>query len=247
MYKYIDDKKQHLHTLDGKPLFGTSTVTKVLNKPALIQWAANMACDYIKTNGRDVDLDDLQGWVVSPEMLEEARYAHKKKKENAATAGTDMHAELEKYVRACMEAGAILPTANGSPKEVQFFGKWAQEKVKRFLWSEGYCYSRSLWVGGISDVGAEMMDGSYAIIDFKSAREAYEDYFIQCAGYKLLAEDSGIVTADGELVLKLDKPISQFIVIPFGAYKVDAVPRYNVDELADGFKACLTLHRIVNK
>lgn len=43
-YKYIDEGKQHLHTLDGQPLYGTSTVLKVIAKP-LTYWASGLAVE----------------------------------------------------------------------------------------------------------------------------------------------------------------------------------------------------------
>src|SRR5437899_1811597 len=41
-YRFHDKDGEHLHTLDGKPLIGTSTAIRVLNKP-LTWWAAGMA------------------------------------------------------------------------------------------------------------------------------------------------------------------------------------------------------------
>lgn len=43
-YKYLDEGKQHLHTLDGQPLYGTSTVLKVIAKP-LTYWASGLAVE----------------------------------------------------------------------------------------------------------------------------------------------------------------------------------------------------------
>jgi len=43
-YRYIDTNKEHLHTLDDRPLYGTSTVCGIIGKDgALAWWAAELA------------------------------------------------------------------------------------------------------------------------------------------------------------------------------------------------------------
>ena len=81
--KYTFSDSEHLHLLNNRPLTGTSSIGNVLAKPALIQWAANMACGYVKDNLKSIELLD--------EVLAEAKYAPKKKKESAAIKSTDLH------------------------------------------------------------------------------------------------------------------------------------------------------------
>ena len=47
------DEKTHRYYIGDKQRTGTTTVLGILAKPALIQWAANMAVDYIKENAFD--------------------------------------------------------------------------------------------------------------------------------------------------------------------------------------------------
>ena len=44
---YFDEEK-HRYYLDGKQMTGVTTILGVLAKPALIQWAANMAIDSVR-------------------------------------------------------------------------------------------------------------------------------------------------------------------------------------------------------
>ncbi len=60
-YKYYDEKGEHLHTLDDRPLIGTSTALKVLAKP-LTWWASGLACAELgwlnsKTNPDNIRLE----------------------------------------------------------------------------------------------------------------------------------------------------------------------------------------------
>src|SRR3990167_1580215 len=84
------DEKKHLYTLDGKPLTGVTSVLNVIAKPALIQWSANMACDYIR--------DNYSVGCAMESLLQEARTAHRKKKEGAADIGTRVHKYLEEWI-----------------------------------------------------------------------------------------------------------------------------------------------------
>lgn len=264
----MNEQGEHLHTLHGRPLMGTSTVTGVISKP-LTWWASGLAVaefgwikklDTRKSSKSEVEknaIDRLESSkhaletlkTLKPEeylkKLDDAYRAHSVRLDKSATQGTDMHELLENYVKA--HIAGLLESVDYSDQRVKLFHEWTSKNVKRFLWSEGACYSEKMWVGGISDVGAELLDGSYIIIDFKSSKEAYDSQFIQCAGYKKLAEENGVYKLDGELILKLDKPISQLIIFPFGAEKVEPQIRYDVDELAVAFEACVVLYKITNK
>lgn len=253
--KYQFNEKEHIHTLDDKPLMGTSTVVGIIAKP-LTYWASGLAVGKLgwlnpklstpEARKLSVETSLEQIRSMSPEdyqkLLDEAYKAHATKLKDSAEHGTDLHAELERYVKNQM--ANRMATYD---EKIQPFITWANENIKRWLWSEAHCYSEKLWVGGISDVGAELMDGSFAIIDFKSSKEAYESQFIQIGGYALQIEENGLFEPDGSFSMMPDKKFTQFIVVPFGAKEVIPVSRFNVEELKDGFKACVTLHKLNNK
>src|SRR6185369_9037864 len=182
-YRYIDTNKEHLHTLDGKPLIGTSTATKIIAKP-LTWWASGMACEkfgWLSPNKFSDDecraaLDEGYARVTKlakesyAALLNEAYRAHNTKKEKAADDGTDRHAALEKYVKLCIETnkGVTLELDSYDDPAVETLAKWAKINVKRFLWSEINGYSEKLWTGGIADVGWEDFDNRIIAGDFKS-------------------------------------------------------------------------------
>ena len=235
-YKF--DSKEHLHTLDGKALTGTSSVGNVLAKPALIQWAANMAVGYASANiasGKEYTEDELT------KIFSEAKYAHKKKKEKAAGEGTDMHAQLENWVKWKMGKCEL---EDYDPK-IEPFINWANENVKEFIASEAHCYDQELWVGGITDCVAELNDGTLAVIDFKSSKEAYITHFIQASLYAIQIEKNGLFSEDGEHSKKIDKPIEALVIVPFGAKEVVPEVRYNVEDFKKGGRAAVQLYRLM--
>ena len=150
--KYAFNNEEHVHTLDGHALTGTSSIGNVLSKPALIQWSANETIKYIKENSSGYEMFEgeqtkfLSG--VTDELLDKARFAHKKKKEKAAVEGTDLHAELERFVKWHM--GKMKDGGNFDEKIIPFI-EWASENVKQFIASEAHCYDEDLFVGGITD------------------------------------------------------------------------------------------------
>lgn len=257
---YSFDSKIHAHTVDGKPLLGTSTVVGVIAKP-LTWWASGMACSVFgwldpKKNGPE-SVYKRAGEVLEQikqldttsylSLLKKAYGAHNEKKETSAVEGTDMHSLLEAYVKECVERNEGRPLAIGEVSEkVSSFRAWALQNVEKFEFSEVNVYSKEMWTGGITDLIFVMKDGKRLIGDFKSSKEAYISQFVQIAGYDLQQEENGLFTEKGENIsppLKVDG----YVVFPFGAKEFEPVFRYNTGELKEGFKSALVLHKLVNQ
>lgn len=272
MNHYRFDAKNHVHYLDDQRLVGTSSVGDVLFKP-LAWWASAEAVKtlgwihpHIKKNGRVVGNVPLKKRLTAvkkihkkllgttPEeylsLLDTAYRAHSVSLESSAERGSQLHADLETYAKA-QKAGGVIYTddsffnLDNLDDRVKFFSKWARQNVKRYLWIENHCYDEELWVGGISDVGVELNDGSYAIIDYKSSREAYTSNFIQAAGYIIQAEKNGLFDCDGNLITKLDKNIDKIIIFPFGAKEVEPEIRDQISLYKEGFQLSVKLYKVL--
>lgn len=261
--EYAFNAKEHIHTYLGKPLMGTSTVVGVIAKP-LTWWASGLACEKLgwingkkRIDGKYTTIPlDKRIIAVEPtlakikemgaeeyiSLLDEAYKAHSVKLDKSADAGTDLHAELERYVKNTMENRMAT-----YDEKIQPFIDWALANVKKFIYSEMYCYSNTLWVGGISDCAVELNDGKVGIIDFKSSKESYESQFIQIAGYDLQISENGGFNEQGYPIFKLEKPIDFYAVVPFGSEKFTVDMRYNVGELKEGFKSAVVLWKLTNK
>ncbi len=253
--EYRFDSKNHLHTLDGVALTGTSSVVQILSKP-LSYWASGKAVEMLgwsnpkkftkaerqetaKTFWEEIKSLDLVSYI---ERLDKAYHNHAKSLKESAKSGTDLHSELEMFVKS--EMGLLLGTLLYSSK-IKPFMDWAKENVKQFLWSEAHCYDEELLVGGISDAGCELNDGTYAVIDFKSSKEAYPSHFLQDAGYAIQINKNGLWSENGMKNKKLDKPIEALIVVPFGASVVKPEIRYDVKVYEDGFRQAVGLYRLL--
>jgi len=254
-YKFIDEKGEHLHTLNGQPLLGASTVLGIVAKQ-LTWWAAGMAIkEFGWNNPKDTSPEDrLQNAQIALESvktltpdeylakLDKAYRAHDSFKNKAATKGTDLHSELEKFVKHCIDSNEGRPLVNDSyPEQVKKFALWAIENVEKFLWSEACCYSETLWVGGICDAGAKMIDGHTAVIDFKSAKEVYMTHILQCAGYAQLISESGILTKNGDKIQEVPT-IDALTVFPFGGGQPKTV--YAVEDYQRAFVGATLLYSL---
>jgi hypothetical protein len=183
------DSKEHAYFLDGKPLHGITTVLGVIAKPALVAWAANQAVEYIKENC-PLDTTGLEVGLrhVTDAQLGNARIAHRKKKEDAAEKGTDLHALVESYVQWCID------TNQGKAKQyftpgIELFVNWAIDNNIRFLASEQRLYSKEHWVAGTCDLVFEK-DGKTYIGDVKTYKKIWDRTpFFQCAAYGMMWEE----------------------------------------------------------
>lgn len=226
---YHFDEKKHVHTLDGKPLYGVTTVLGVIAKPALIQWSANMAVQYIKDRATDVDIDTLINVVIP-----EAKYAHRKKKEDAGLSGTDIHNMIEEYVKTAIDNyNGIIIEDEHENKQIDNFLKWAKTNEIRFVESEKHLYSEEHWVGGIADLVFEWDDELF-VGDIKTSSNVYPEHFLQMGAYCLMLEERGVVdeTPKGFVVINLDKK---------GGIKVKK--SYAIEQNKKGFLSALNLYK----
>lgn len=265
---YLFSKADHLHTLNGKPLTGTSSVMDVVAKP-LTWWASGEAVktlgwtpktEYVNGKPRTLPkeprvetarqfLVNVIGNLLSDgvgylELLDTAYGAHASSLKKSAGKGKDLHSELEKYVKYCIEKNEGAP-ANVKSEDIQEFIDWACDNVEEFLWSEMHTYSEEHWLGGITDAGAKMKDGKIALIDFKSSKAAYTSQFLQIAGYSIQIKERGGYTSKGEKTIEPIE-VDEFIVIPFGAPKFTVEYIKETKRHEEGFLAALNLYRLMN-
>ena len=175
--------------------------------------------------------------------------------DTSAEAGVDLHAELESYVKACISGNDGKPVKDRTPHNaVNCFASWSCDNVNRFIASEAHCYSKRLWTGGIVDLVYEDSDGNLALLDFKSAKDAYDSHFMQNAGYDIAISENGILTKDGDLVISPEmftKGFNHYSVMPFGMDDPDVIHSFDREktpyDYKAGFEACVVLHKLIGK
>ena len=252
---------------------GASTIVKVLGKEGLTYWAAGLAVKELSgiedckvltkiKNGKakPEEIAEVENSVVSwlnehagmgvedyIKLCQKAYSAHATNLKDTAEAGTDLHELLEDYVKDCTVSNDSKPKllkGDTWDERVVDFSKWCVDNVKRFLWSEAHCYNEELLVGGITDCGAEFKDGTFGIIDFKSAKETYFNHFVQCAVYDLLIKKNSICDKDGVIAPGLERlNFTKYVIVPFGAKEFMAVENTGVEGFKRSALACMALDK----
>ena len=240
--EYRFNEAKHLHEIlvenEWKALTGCTTVLSVLAKPALIQWSANEAVKYAIEHAVDKGVEDgIPYYYINADTLEEAKTAHRKKKEKAGEAGTDVHNEVQKLVMGQIERNNGMFSGNEVHEnpQVQHFINWAVQNKVKFLETEKGVYSRSYFIGGILDLIVEM-DGELWIADIKTGSGIYPEHFAQMAGYEIMMSEMGYPPLKGSIVLNLKKT---------GEFEEKrSVSNEDAKEL---FLACLKIYRLQEK
>ncbi len=248
------DHEAHAYTLDSKPLKGVTTILGVIAKPALIQWSASCAVDYIESTVPPFNEDtELPIMTISRDsfasICKEARVAHRKKKEAAGEAGTDVHAQIEDIIKSSIEHGEGLIKGGVSVvPQVQQFLDWATTNKVRFLASEQRLYSKEFWYAGTADFVCEK-DGKMYVGDVKTSSAIYSEHFIQASAYAHALEAMDMAMSPDIGQWKMDD-------LKFDGVLIVNIPKkggLNVQENYDlkgnfeAFKAALVLHNYLNK
>jgi hypothetical protein len=169
-----------------------TTILDILDKPALKQWAVNMAIEYIESQDE-----------VTNEILQNAKTEWKNVSQDALDIGSEIHNLIEVYIKEGKDAiGEMKPEVENG---FLAFLEWEKENVDKWISSEITVYDNELCVAGTCDSIAVLKDGRKVLIDFKSSKGFYDGYAEQVAIYRYLYEKMTDEKLNGIMVLRLDK------------------------------------------
>lgn len=179
-----------------------TTLLGVLDKPALVQWAANQAVAIIR---EQLTPGDTLDEVMIEKLCEDARSNYRKTTKKAADIGTLVHARLQEY----LEAGVVNTPVH--TMAAQSFGagiEWLQKHEAKAFIVEGRAYSRAHRFTATVDFVGEV-DGNPAVLDFKTSKDLYENYYWQIALYAMARYEMDGEWREGWL-LRIDKETGEF-------------------------------------
>lgn len=152
-------------TSDGTVVPGATTITGLLNKPFLVTWANRLG---------------LEG-------IDSSKYT-----DEAAKIGTLAHALIQSHLTA-----EELDMSDFSPVQVDqaenailSFFEWKKKHELEPLQCEAPFVSDEMKYGGTIDCYC-LLDGKATLLDFKTGKAIYDEYFVQLAAYKHLLEEKG--------------------------------------------------------
>ncbi len=241
------DEGKHVYTLNGRRMYGITTVLGVIAKPMLIPWAAGQVVEWIRNNAPKSLVGRENYYAVNNKMLEEAKIAHRKKKESAGGVGTLVHKLAEEYVNGTL-AETTTPVSDElaeqyayhepTPEEVMVvkmfnnFLDWVKKYEVTFIASEQKMYSKKHWIAGTVDA-VVMIKGKKYVMDIKTYSGIYDRTpFLQMAGYSIMLEEMGHDDIHGTIIVRLGKD---------GSFDVHM--NTNLEEEKQAFLAALTLFK----
>lgn len=168
---------RHLYTWNGKKIDGVTSVLNVINKPALLGWAARCAADHVRAKliaGKILDELEIK------QLCDEAVKAHTVKRDRAADIGSLTHEWIEKYIN---QENPPMPINTQVNNGVSAFLEWVQSRHVEFIHSERKIFSRKYNYAGTLDFEAKI-DGNLFIGDIKTSSAIYPEMFFQTAAYQ---------------------------------------------------------------
>jgi len=231
--------KLHAYLLDDKPITGVTTILKVIAKPFLIPWAANMAVDYIKgktpfylSKEEELIIINLDNFNKA---LQEAREAHTQKRDKAGDIGKEAHKLCENWIKS--KDGNVKKSKSPQVnKMVRNFCEWANKNKVKFIASEKKVFSEKYWFCGTYDFLCEI-DKKIWLGDIKTGSGIYPDMFFQTAGYQICEEEMNPkLKIDGHIIVNIKK----------NGTLLEKRSISNKDN-KEAFLSALTLYRIMSK
>lgn len=230
--EFDDAKHAYVWKEKDLPIPGVTTILSTINKPALVQWAANEASFFVRDNYRE----GMSGAEMAS-LCEEARTSHRKTASKAANIGTEVHSYAERFLKAVMlgrsTAEVQWPEDEQAANGCRAFAEWAVECNIEPVALERIIFSKKHYYCGTCDFFG-YVDGELVTADFKTSKGLYPEMALQVGGaYTMALEEELDITIDKSLVILLDKES--------GTPKVYTIPRS--ERLMDAFVYASRLHR----
>ena len=206
-------KKIHSYTASkGDKIISVTKVTGRIDKSnALIIWATRLMAKFLS--------DNFLGKILTESAIGESLKKWRDAKEEAADIGTAIHDWIEAKIKG-LEPD--IPADDKVKNGVLAFLKWQNENKIKWLENEKIVYSKKHHYIGKLDAVAKI-GGKIYLIDYKSSKKIYPEFYLQTAAYQLAYEEEhGKSIIDGRILLHLGKEDGVFENREIGEYEKDA-------------------------
>jgi len=234
--KLVFDSGRHQYHVNGKRVWGVTSIIGILDKPALMYWAVNQAMEYLQRELKPgIALDEVE--IKS--ILAEAKRAHTVKKNKATDIGTMTHGWIEKYIKAATKREKLpkRPVNKEMNNAIDCFFNWMKKNKAKFISSERKIYSKKYKYAGMVDLDVKI-NGKRTVVDIKTSNGIYPEYFLQGVAYMIALEEELKVKYDGGItILQLPKEGSK--LIPFNAQNINGK---EIAAYKKAFLGCLPIY-----
>ena len=204
----------------SEPFPSVTTVLGIINKPALVPWARNMALESVKETlyehleASSPVIDSL--WVDA--IIEQARHRPDQIRDDAADFGTQAHILIEQIIQ------GLEPEVPAEMESVvQGFTNWRQDAGLDIQLTETMVYSAKYRYAGAMDAVA-YRNGTLVALDWKTGNGLYPEYLLQVAAYAKALEEMS------------EEPVTEAWAVRFGK-KTPEFEARKVEDLETAFIA----------
>lgn len=176
--------REYVHPLTGLAVPSVTTVLKALDRPALVQWAANMAANYAVENWAK-----LAELATDAERISLIKMAHRRESTRAANLGTAVHDAVDAW---CTSRPMPSWEPGVAPYMDQFLG-FLEAYEPEFIQNEFTVWSHRHGYAGTGDAIARI-NGWVTLLDTKTGKGCYPETGLQLAA---LAGADCILHPDG--------------------------------------------------
>jgi len=198
------NEKNHRYYWDGEPIPSVTTIIGRLAKPMLIKWAADTCINHALNMAGEPDAD---GYVrIKRDELDRARSAHTAIKDEAADIGKTVH----RYAEAVLTGTPMaMPDDPASHAAIQAFQSWLSGQNVVPMALERRVLSQEMFYAGTCDFFG-LINGELSVLDFKTGKAIYDDYWLQTEAYRLALEEETGKTISQRHIIRLDKTTGAF-------------------------------------
>ncbi len=231
----IFTEKNHSYTADGEPVDGVTTPLSIISKKGLLYWAVDKTIEFLN---KSWDITEDYDEISKSEVLDMARFAHRRSLKSAANIGTLTHGWIEGFIKNTLkgEKAPLLPKNEVAKRACKLFYNWYKKYKVKFLFSEKKVYSKKYKYAGTADLGCEI-NGRKLIGDVKTSTGIYPEMYLQTGAYQLaLEEEFPGEKWDGNFIIRCGKD---------GTLEIGAT--INTEDNKRGFLASLALYQRIKK
>ena len=252
--KFTEGVHRYFVKIDGKGISGAvpsaTGIVKIIDKPLLINWAVKESLNHILKHvrpGRRYDEVEIK------RIVGDAHRARFNTSEKATDIGSVAHDWIEQYIQMKMGGYTPFPIAPEAEvrndedlpmpfnaearRAVMGFLEWESENEVEWIDTERKIYSVAHHYAGTLDADA-MVNGKRTLVDFKTSKRIYPEYFLQVAGYAMAREEEdATINYDGAVIIRISKSFEEDEL-----FEVQERDRHQLMKDMLVFKNCLSLY-----
>ncbi len=194
------DKDKHLYTVNGKPVYGVTSIVGIINKPALINWAINATTDYIIANKERLGEEFAS-------VIKESKSASHNISVEARELGTRVHSFADRWFpdnKFELVQELLKIDDEKERKAISAFIEFLKNNKIERQFGERKIYSKKYKYAGTVDFVGKI-NNELVVADYKTSSAIYPEYFLQTAAYAQALEEELKIKIKKTMIVRVSK------------------------------------------